>query len=183
MSHMSEEQETTETQETQVQETKVKTGGDLETVDQYKDALKQARSDAAKYRTRSKEYDDVKAKADKYEEAIKLLTGEGDPDPEKLKTEVDRFKSEAQQAKLENQLIRLASKHGADDELLIAHLSNKGLLKDADESGLDDLVQEAIKNKPNLKLDKPVNAGDPSNGGDNPKADMNSWIRNKLQAK
>src|SRR5690554_5188990 len=173
--------EETTTQEVEQEETteQPSTGDTLESVEDYKEALKAARKDAAKYRTRSKEYDDLKAKADKYEQAIKMLNGDGDPDPDKLKSEVESARAEAQKAELENKVIRLASKYKADDELLIAHLDRKGLLNEDD---LEASVKQALEDKPSLKLQGAVNTGDTKDGGGtSTKADFNKFIRSKLR--
>lgn len=171
---MSEQEETTQEVEEQEQQ---ETGSTLESVDDYKEALSKARNDAAKYRTRSKEYDKAKAKAEKLDNLIKELTGDGDPDPDKLKSQVNATKQEANRLRMENKVIRLASKYNADDELLFAYLDKKDLLDEDIESN----IEQALKDKPSLKLNNAVNTGDSGDKTDaGNKKQFNSWIRGKL---
>ncbi len=169
-------------QEAEQQETE--TGSTLESIDDYKSALEKARSDAAKYRTRSKEFDSLKSKyeqtsskAEKLDKLISELTGEDEPDPEKLKSQISAKENEAERLRLENKVIRLASKHKADDELLFAYLDKKGLL----DGDLEKNIEKALEDKPSLKLNGAVNTGDTTDGSKvSSKSSWNSFIRKQL---
>ena len=140
------------------------TGDNLESIEDYKKALADARRDAAKYRTRSKEYKETKERLDKLEKGLKGIFGEGeDLDPEKLKNKTQSLESELKAERVKNAVTIQAISEGLDPDLTIAYLQNKGSLKDLDHSDSESVsavVSKAAKDKPNLKTKAPDKVGD-----------------------
>lgn len=154
------------------------TGDDIDSLEDAKAALAQARKDAAKYRTRSKEYEDTKSRLEKLESGLKGIFGENeDVDPEKLKQRTQSLESELKQERVKNSVTIQAINEGLDPDLTIAYLQNKGKLKDIDHSDSDsisELITKAAKDKPNLKVTKAdkVGSGEDTTTTDNGK-DLN----------
>lgn len=98
-----------------------------------------------------------------------------------------RSKYESVETKLssyqkETKVTKIASSLGMDADLTIAHLHRKGKFSDInDETDLNKLLADELKEKPNLKINGAVNTGDSGEGNDTAsKGDFNKWIRTKL---
>lgn len=146
------------------------TGDDLETVEDYKAALADARKDAAKYRTRSKDYAETKDRLEKLEKGLKSIFGEDeDLDPEKLKAKTQSLENELKTERVKRNVTLQAITEGLDPELTIAYLHDKGKLADIDASDsnmISQIVSEAAKNKPALKTGKADKVGAGGGGND-----------------
>jgi hypothetical protein len=167
------------------------TGANLESIEEYKDALSKARKDAAKQRTKRKEleskYEELKPVKDKFEKFQQVFGDEDDADPEKLKQQTESLQSQVKTERVKNQLIIQAMEQDADPDLTIAYLQNKGTLSDLDPSDAESIsqaVENALEEKENLKRNsKAVTTGDSEKDKGNEKTDLNSWIHSQAAKK
>lgn len=154
------------------------TGANIDSLDDAKAALAEARKDAAKYRTRSKEFDATKARLEKLESGLKGIFGDNEEvNPEKLKERTQSLESELKAERVKNSVTIQAINEGLDPDLTIAYLQTKGKLKDIDyndSNAVNELISSAAKDKPNLKVTKAdkVGSGDETVESDNGK-DLN----------
>lgn len=157
------------------------TGKDIKTLDEALDALSKTREEAAKYRKRSSDFEKISKERDElatFKTKFDKMFGEDDDPQEKLSA----LEQENRKLKFERTLSSVSRKHNADDELLSAYLSHKGLLKDVDPNDtekISSIVQETVKSNPRLLLEPPKNFGDPKPEGGDPskKKTMNDFIR------
>lgn len=150
--------------------------------------LQSLRDEASKYRT---ERNELKSKVESLSEQvskfsdleslIKKTLGENE-DPEKV---ITSLKSENHKLKLERTFSKVAKQHDADEDLALAYLEKKGLLKGvdvSDEAALSELVKKAVEEKSNLRLTQPRKTGD--NGAEKSDTggfDMNAFIRKSVR--
>lgn len=145
--------------------------------------LKRARDDAAKSRNKGKTAAEEAAAAAR-ESIVKDLakalgiTNEDDNDPERLKGAIsDKDKTIAQreaelaEMRKERLVSKAARKEGGDEELVYAYLTTRTDFKqldvtaDGSEEQVSKMVQDAIKEKENLKMRQAPSSSGPDLGG------------------
>lgn len=109
--------------------------------------VKEALENSRKWESRAK---GNKGKADQYDALVKAITGkddDADADPEAIKGELTAAQREAREARVENRILRDASKHGANGIRLVDSRSFMSEIANLDPSA-DDFgtqVEAAIK--------------------------------------
>ena len=131
--------------------------------------VEKLRKEAAKHRKDKQQYKEI---ADKYEKLKSALSGEDDADPQKT---IETLKNENQTLKLRSKFSEVANRLEADTDLTFAYLKDKGKLDDVDPDELEDVILQALKDKPSLKNGKAVATGDTKKDKED-KTDLNSWI-------
>ncbi len=143
--------------------------------DQKPEDVKEALDNSRKWETRAK---GNKTKADQLDELVKKITGKDDqnPDPEKLAGDLTAAQREARATKIENAVLKSASKHEANPALLADSRSFMDSISDLDPSAddfsskLDSAIKKAVEDNESLKVThttgpKPVRQqGKPSEG-------------------
>jgi hypothetical protein len=148
-------------------------------IDKLSKALKASNAEAAAYRVKMKELMKVFG-----------LDEKGNPDPEAVRSELDRIKSE--NLNLHTQMIaaQAATEAGVDAELALSYLQGKGKLSDFDpkadgaKAKLAELFKAAAKDKPGLASGpapaQPKVGVPPSQAGGGDKPTVNGWLKNAL---
>lgn len=142
-------------------------------------ALKASNAEAASYRVKMKELMKVFG-----------LDEKGNPDPDAVRSELDKIKSE--NLNLHTQMIasQAGAEAGVDAELALSYLQGKGRLSDFDpkadgaKAKLAELFKAAAKDKPGLAAAgsapaRPVGVP-PAQGGGGDKPTVNGWLKNAL---
>jgi hypothetical protein len=142
--------------------------------DQKPEDVKEALENSRKWETRAK---GNKTKADQFDELVKKITGkdDGDHDPEKLGQELTAAQRETRTTKIENAVLKRASKQDGNPSLLVDSRSFMDSVKDLDPtaddftSKLDDAIKKAVDDNESLKVTaagpRPVRQqGKPSEG-------------------
>lgn len=128
--------------------------------------VKEALDNSRKWETRAK---GNKTKADQFDELVKKITGkdDADPDPEKLAGELTAAQREARATKVENAILRRASKHEANPSLLVDSRTFMDSVADLDPtaddftSKLDDAIKKAVDDNEAFKVTPTTGGGTP----------------------
>jgi len=131
--------------------------------------VEKLRKEAAKHRKEKQSYKEI---ADKYNKLKSALSGEDDADPQDT---IQRLQQENQTLKLRSSFSEVANRLEADTDLTFAYLKDKGKLDGIEPDELEDVISQALKDKPSLKNGKAVATGDTKKETEG-KTDLNSWI-------
>lgn len=124
--------------------------------DQKPEDVKEALENSRKWETRAK---GNKAKADQLDQLVEAITGKkDDADPEKLKGDLTAAQRETRATKVENAVLKGASKHGANAGLLADSRSFMDSVADLDPAAvdfvkqIDDAIKKAVDANEALKV-------------------------------
>jgi hypothetical protein len=127
--------------------------------------VKEALDESRKWETRAK---GNKGKADLLDELAKKITGDdGEPDPEKLTQELTAAQRDARATKIENAVLKNASKHDANPALLadsrsfMESIAELDPAADAFNSKISDAIKKAVTDNEALKLTAPTTGPKP----------------------
>lgn len=140
--------------------------------DQKPEDVKEALENSRKWETRAK---GNKAKSDLLDELAKKITGDdGEPDPEKLTQELTAAQRDSRATKIENAVLKNASKHDANPALLADSRSFMDSIAELDPAADDfaskvsDAIKKAVTDNEALKVTAPATGPKPVRQQGNP---------------
>lgn len=145
---------------------------------ELRDENKDRRKSTEEMKSQIEELNGYKETFDKFKNVFG--EDEEDLDPEKLKSQTETLESKLKQERVKNKITIQAIDEGADPDLTIAYLQNKGKLSKldaSDDEAVKKAISKAVEEKPNLKNGKAVTTGDSENESGNGKTDLNAFIR------
>lgn len=180
------------------------TGANIDNLDDALAALNKTRKEAASYRTKHKDLESKVEKLNSYKEKFDKFSkvfgdnGDGEPDPEQIKSENQKLNQAINSQRLENTFLRVAMdpEVNADTELAWAYLNAKDAFKEIDPNDakagekVKEIVSEAVKSNPKLANGpggRDVGDDGQNNGGGSPSgegnSEMNAFIRGRGRRK